>query len=172
MSYQRQEGLVFFTDLSGFGRLTKGMEMEETAELLTGFARIVARIVPDAGGTVVDLISDSALGWFPPEAADRGVRALMALKAESEAWLAERKTPMKLKVAAHYGEFLEIVLPPFDSPDLLGETVNIAVRLGEGGVSTNRDRLILSAAAFRKLEPATRKIFHKHTEPVVYLAEK
>ena len=77
-----------------------------------------------------------------------------------------------LRVGAHYGQFMLIYPPPFTAPDLLGETVNITVRLGSGGQKSHPGRLILTATAFRKLAPETRKSFHKFTEPIVYLAEE
>jgi hypothetical protein len=44
-------------------------------------------------------------------------------------------------------------------PDVIGKAVNTAVSLDAGGVT-------LSVAAFRKLGPALRKRFTKHTPPV------
>lgn len=172
MENYNEEGLVFFTDLTNFGRVTKGMEMEQVAKLLTTFAEITHRTVTSGRGHIIDFISDSALGYFPADGVDKGVLSLMEMKRQVEEWLETDGPKMKLRIAAHYGPFMVIYLPPFKTPDLLGETVNIAVRLGEGGQTSHRGRLILSATAFRKLAPDTRKSFHKYTEPIVYLAEE
>jgi class 3 adenylate cyclase len=172
MENYHEEGLVFFTDLTNFGRVTKGMELEEVANLLTTFAEMTHRTVTSGGGHVVDYISDSALGYFPADSVDHGVRALMEMKRQVEEWLETDGHKMKLRIGAHYGPFMVLYLPPFTIPDLLGETVNIAVKLGAGGQASHQGRLILTATAFRKLAPDTRKSFHKYTEPIVYIAEE
>jgi hypothetical protein len=46
--------------------------------------------------------------------------------------------------------------------DVYGEAVNGAVRLPSSG-------LALSPEAFRQLRPETRRLFKKHTAPVVYI---
>ncbi|MDC7233719.1 MAG: adenylate/guanylate cyclase domain-containing protein [Spirochaetales bacterium] len=171
MSIQKLEGLIYFTDLGGFGRKTKNMPLEEVGQLLLDYAREVERAVTEAGGFLSTMINDSALGWFPPEAADAGVRCMMDLKQDVEAMMSARDRSMSLKIGVHYGEFLLIHLPPDDQPNLIGSTVNTAFTLGAGGNDNHRDKLILSEQAFRKLNADTRKAFHKFTEPVVYLAE-
>jgi hypothetical protein len=59
-------------------------------------------------------------------------------------------------------------LPPVDKPDVLGETVNIAAMAGS---SHRPGGFAITPQVFRKLEPETRKAFHKFTPPIVYLAE-
>ena len=46
--------------------------------------------------------------------------------------------------------------------DVIGKTVNVAATLDATGVA-------LSVAAFRKLGPALRRRFKKHTPPVTYI---
>ena len=46
--------------------------------------------------------------------------------------------------------------------DIYGETVNIAATMNSNG-------LAISPQAFRKLEPATRKLLKKHTPPITYI---
>ena len=172
MKNHQKEGLVFLTDLTNFGRGTKNMELEQIAKLLTTFAEITHRTVTSGGGHVIDYMYDSALGYFPAESVDKGVRTLMEMKRQIEEWLKADGYKMKLRIGAHYGSFMLMYPPPFTTPDLIGETVNIAVRLGSGGQKSHQGRLILTATAFRKLNPDTRKSFHKFTEPIVYLAEE
>lgn len=169
-SYHTQ-GLVFFTDLCRFGRITRSMAEEEQAAVLAEVGAITHRHVASAGGTLIKYISDSALGFFPEEAVDRGVEALLALKAEVESTVSIGQEPARIRVAAHFGPMYVTSYPPFDDqPDLLGEAVNIAVTLGEGGQTKHDGRFILSAPAFRSLAKETRRHFHKFTEPIVYLA--
>ena len=172
MENYHEEGLVFFTDLTNFGRVTKNMELEQVAKLLTTFAEITHRTVTSGEGHVIDYMHDSALGYFHADSVDKGVLTLMEMKYQVEGWLEKDGYNMKLRTAAHYGQFMVIYLPPFTTPDLLGETVNIAVRLGQRGQTSHRGRMIISATTFRKLAPETRKSFHKFTEPIVYLAEE
>ncbi|MFQ6678078.1 MAG: hypothetical protein ACE5D0_07115 [Fidelibacterota bacterium] len=172
MENYHEKGLVFLTDLTNFGRETKNMNLDQIAELLAHFAETTHKIVKSGGGQVIDYMYDSALGYFPADCADKGVRTLMEMKRQIEEWLKADGYKMKLRTAAHYGEFMVLYMPPFTTPEIIGNTVNIAVRLGSGGQSSHRGRLILSAQAFRKLTPETRKSFHKFTEPIVYLAEE
>ncbi len=172
MENYHEDGLVFLTDLTNFGRETKNMNLDQIAELLTHFAGITHQIVTTGGGQVIDYMYDSALGYFPADGADKGVRTLIEMKRQVEEWLTADGYKMKLRTAAHYGEFMVLYMPPFTTPEIIGETVNIAVRLGSGGQKSHKGRLILTATAFRKLAPETRKNFHKFTEPIVYLAEE
>ena len=175
MEHHHTERLVFFTDLSRFMDLIRGMDPEELADFMVEHARIVQETVSAGGGKLVKFINDSALGIFEGEDADRGVKTLLELKKrlEKELSLQGREgRKVRVKIGAHYGPVVMPVLPPFNTPDLFGETVNITVGLGQGGTQSHRDRFILSAQAFRKLAPETRKQFHKFTEPIVYLAEE
>lgn len=165
------QGLVFFTDLRRFGRITRSMKPEEQARILSEVAAITDRRVSSAGGTLIKYVSDSALGFFPENAVDQGMEALLQLKTEVESSVMLGSDPARIRIAAHFGPFYVTSYPPFDDqPDVLGEAVNIAVTLGEGGQSKHDGRVILSAQAFRSLAKETRRHFHKYTEPIVYLA--
>lgn len=172
MNNHLEEGLVFLTDLGSFSRLTKGMDLLQLAEMLTDYAKITDRVISGAGGTIVKYESDSVLGYFPKDLADTGVRALMDLKKAVESELKVTNVSARLKIGAHYGEFAVAYFPPVNTLDIIGDTVNIAIRMGSGGPNPHPNRLVLSAEAFRKLEPETRKAFHKFTEPIVYLMEE
>jgi len=172
MENHHEEGLVFLTDLTNFDRGTKNINLDQIADLLTTFGEITHKTVTSAGGRVIDYMYDSALGYFPADRVDEGVNTLMEMKRQVEEWLTADGYIMKLRIGAHYGKFVAMYPPPFTTPDIIGETVNIAVRLGSGGQKSHKGRLILTATAFRKLAPETRKSFHKFTEPIVYLAEE
>lgn len=51
MENYHEEGLVFLTDLTNFGRETKNMNLDQIADLLTTFAEITHRTVTSCGGT-------------------------------------------------------------------------------------------------------------------------
>ncbi len=172
MAFKVTEGLVFLTDLSSFGRLTRGMALEELADLMERFGEITYRHVSEGGGGIVKYIGDSALGYFPTEKINAGIGALLAMQKEIETELDVNGHRTGVRIGAHYGPFVFAPMPPIERPDIQGETVNIAATLGSGGQSKHRDRFILTPEAFRKLDPETRTRFHKFTEPIVYLAER
>lgn len=172
MENYHEEGLVFLTDITNFNHTTKNMNSEQIAKILISFAEITHRIVKSGGGQVIDYMYDSALGYFPADCADKGVRTLIEMKRQVEEWLSADGYRMKLRIGAHYGKFRVLYMPPFTTPEIIGGTVNITVRLGSGGQKSHQGRLILTATAFRKLASDTRKSFHKFTEPIVYLAEE
>jgi class 3 adenylate cyclase len=170
MKNHHLEGLVFFTDLTRFHRLVKDATFEQEAAILTQFAEITHEVVAGRDGTLIKYISDSALGYFPDSHVDAGIEALLEMKYRVEHELVIGGKPAGIRIAAHYGSFYVVHYPPFDIPDVLGDAVNIAVRLGEGGQQEHQGKLIVSAQTFRKLAPETRKSFHKYTPPILYLA--
>jgi len=157
--------LVAFADIFGFTRHALRSDDAVIAEDLDDYYLRVERLVTAAGGVVVKYIGDSALIAFPEQAIDAGVECLLALKAETDAWLAERGwRGSTLNVKAHFGE---LVAGPFGPSgarrfDVIGKTVNIAARLPSPGVA-------ITPQAFRKLGKAMRARFKKHTPPVTYI---
>lgn len=162
--------LVCFCDIQGFRRVAEATpDPLDLFRLLEGWAEIAIGAVEKAGGIAVKFIGDSALLAFPPERADAGVNALLALQAGMERYFEKEKRPAKVRFGVHYGE---AVIGAFGqgrnrSIDVFGDAVNVAAALEHGA---HGGRLVLSAQAFRKLLPATRRRFHKFTQPIVYLA--
>ena len=171
MDITYKEGLVFFTDISGFSRLSNTMELSELAEFIVRFAEISLRHVKNAQGIITKYIGDSALGYFEKDNVDQGIEALLAMQKEIEENFIVKGKKTGLRVGVHYGSFATCVLPPIEDPDLIGATINIAATLGSGGQNKHRSKFIITPEAFRKLHHDTRKLFHKYTEPIVYLAD-
>lgn len=78
--------------------------------------------------------------------------------------MARRGWECRLTAKAHFGT---AVAGPFGSAhakrhDVIGKAVNTAIALEATGVT-------LSVSAFRKLSPAVRRRFKKHTPPVTYI---
>jgi class 3 adenylate cyclase len=78
--------------------------------------------------------------------------------------LEQVKWECRLAAKAHFGP---AIAGPFGLTDdkrydVLGKTVNTAAMLDSTGVT-------LSVPAFRKLSPALRRRFKKHTSPVIYI---
>jgi len=156
--------LVAFFDLTSFARFSKNHSNRETFDMLSEYYEFVGDIVKKGGGRVVKFIGDAGLVVYPEENVDRGVMSLKKLKDDGDKWLAERKTPCRNVIQAHFGP---VVCGPIGTReekqlDVLGNTVNTAAMLNSSGFA-------ISPQAFRRLKPKNRKHFKKHTPPVVYI---
>ena len=117
-------------------------------------------------GCVIKYLGDASLIVFPGDHVDEGVITLLELHETLGRELSRPDFPAALHCGAHYGELFGVQLPPLDAPDVLGAAVNIAATIERRG----RGKVVISTEAFRKLEADTRKRFHRHREPEVYLA--
>jgi adenylate cyclase len=156
--------LVVFVDLTRFGVQSQRVDDAELAHGLDAFYEEVGATVAAAGGRVVKYLGDAALIVFEAEGVDRGVEALLALKDSVDRSMARRGWECRLVVKAHFGT---VVAGPFGGagdkrPDVIGKAVSVAAALEATGVA-------LSVAAFRRLGPALRRRFKKHTPPVTYI---
>jgi class 3 adenylate cyclase len=149
--------LVVFVDLTRFGPQSQRVDDAELADTIDAYYEQVGAAVQAAGGRVVKFVGDGVLIVFPEEGVDRGVEMLLALKDAVDAAMAARRWECRLAAKAHFGP---TIAGPFGIAgdkrfDVLGKTVNTGVTL--------------SVPAFRKLGPALRKRFRKHTPPVIYI---
>jgi adenylate cyclase len=156
--------LVVFVDLTRFMAQSQKVSDADMATTLDGYYERVAEAAEAGGGRMVKTIGDGALVVFEETAVDRGVQALMALKDTVDDFMGERGWDCRLTVKAHFGP---AVAGPFGAVgdkryDVIGKTVNTAATLNGAGVT-------LSVAAFRKLGPALRQRFKKHTAAVTYI---
>jgi adenylate cyclase len=156
--------LVVFVDLTRFAAQSQRVDDMELADTLDAYYEQVGASVQDAGGRVVKCLGDGVLIVFDDAHVDRGVERLLALKDVVDHAMARRGWECRLVVKAHFGT---VVSGPFGRAgdkryDIIGKTVNTAVTLDATGVT-------LSVAAFRKLSPALRRRFKKHTPPVTYI---
>ena len=165
---QKADLLICFCDVEGFTAISRAKpDPLELFELLDGFARGMRGAVEGSAGRVVKLIGDSALIVFPADAADAGMQILLDLKRRLERYLARQGAKARVLFQVHVGE---VAVGPFGGGglDVMGDQVNVTARLGRG---EHRGAFVISPQAFRRLRPATRKLFHKHTPPIVYVAE-
>ena len=165
---QKVEALICFTDMTGFAQAAKTLGTEAAVEMLRGLAIMMDDHLKPTPGWIVKYIGDASLIVFPDEWVDRGVSALLELKNACDAYLSDRDLPNRITFAMHFGEIMVVRLPPVEGLDIMGDAVNTTARL-EGGRS--KGRFVISPQVFRKLQPATRKRFHKFTPPVVYYGE-
>jgi adenylate cyclase len=156
--------LIVFVDLTRFGAQSQRVDDVEAADTLDAFYEQVGASVQAAGGRVVKCLGDAVLIAFDEAHVDGGVESLLRLKDAVDESMARRGWECRLVVKAHFGT---VVSGPFGRAgdkryDVIGKTVNVAATLDATGVG-------LSVAAFRKLGPALRRRFKKHTPPVTYI---
>ena len=79
---ERRQVTVMFADLSGYTKLSSGLDAEETHELLNQFFAAVDRVVTSYGGTIDKHIGDAVMAVFGAPIAhtddpERAVRAAL-----------------------------------------------------------------------------------------------
>lgn len=153
--------LVAMCDCSRFVQSAKGRSSAELFADLNDFYLLVDDAIQAAGGLVVKFMGDAALVVFPEELADRGIMALLDLKATVDRWIQHRAIGNALYVNAHFGEVTLGKMGRAASLDVIGETVHIAATLGSRGFG-------ISQQAFRQLTLEHRQVFQKFTPPVLY----
>ena len=156
--------LVVFVDLTRFAAQSQRVDDVELADTIDAYYEQVGAAVADAGGRVVKHVGDGVLIVFDEGRVDRGVEKLLALKDSVDQAMARRGWECRLVVKAHFGT---AIAGPFGSADakhhdVVGKAVNTAAALDATGVT-------LTVNAFRKLSPALRRRFKKHTPPVTYI---
>ncbi len=161
----KTEALIAFADLTNFAKLAKGKEPSEIFEILMNMARITTEIIGQSGGQVIKYIGDSVLITFPCDRVDDGITSLISLKEGIDSFFKGEDLPNRIAISVHWGPVIFGKLPPFETPDVFGDVVNIAATLNRG---VYHGGFIISTQAFRKLSPGIRKMFSKFTPPVVY----
>lgn len=154
------EVLVGFFDLTGFMRLAQKPEPVELLQLMAGYFEFSQNIIETGGGWLVKTIGDAGLVAFPAEHADDGVHTMLRLKEQGDAWLAARGLRSEAVVKLHVGTVACGMVA--GRRDIYGHAINLVAVMDSTGFA-------MSAQAFRKLSPATRKLFKKHTPPVSYI---
>lgn len=163
--------LVCFCDLYRFlDVVKKTKDTLEVFDILNGMAITIIRSIKKTKGRVIKFIGDSALIVFPEDSVDEGMLRLLELRDKVVGYFKSRNIDIKMHVGVHFGEVAigPFGEEPFRSIDLFGDSVNRAAVLAG---REYRGKFIITPQAFRKLKPETRKIFHKFTPPIVYIAE-
>lgn len=165
--------LVCVYDLTNFVQLAKSFSSnraENLFALLDELAQITSQKVDEAGGIVIKYIGDSALIVFAEDDVDAGVKILYELKQDLEAFLDARGFRNKVAFALHFGETAIGYMgkAPYRWLDIIGDTVQTVFVMGGKPFP---GRFVITPQVFRKLKPETRKMFHKFTPQIVYLAD-
>ena len=159
--------LIAFVDLTRFSAQTRRTDNATVAAVIDEYYERVGARIAAAGGHLVKFMGDAALAVFPEDDVDAGVTALLALKEEIDDWLAGIGWDCRLMSRAHFGT---VIAGPYGAAadkrfDIIGSEVNTAATLDYAG-------LALSVPAFRKLSPALRTRFKKHSAPITYIRQE
>jgi adenylate cyclase len=156
--------LIAFLDLARFAAQSQRVDDRELADQVDGYYEHVGAAVKSAGGTVVKFVGDAALIVFREDDVDRGVDAILGLKASVDQMMTDLGWECRLRAKVHFGAAIAGPFGPSGAKryDVIGKAVNTAAMLDAPGVA-------LSVEAFRKLGPEMRKRFKKHTAPVTYI---
>ena len=159
-----RELLVGFYDLTGYTRYAEKTEAGEVLAAMTGYFALTGRILDDAGGRLIKTLGDAGLAAFPAELVDAGVAAFRAVQREGDEWLARHGYKSKAIAKLHLGPVAIglVGAPGREVIDVYGRIVNAAATLPSTG-------LAITPAVFRRLAPATRELFKKHTPPISYI---
>src|SRR4051794_24693670 len=95
--------LIAFVDLTRCAAQSERVSDAELAEVVDAYYEQVAKSVGAAGGRAVKFIGDGALIVFHEEAVDRGVQALLGLKAIVDHEMESRGWECRLTARAHFG---------------------------------------------------------------------
>ncbi|MFN0146396.1 MAG: adenylate/guanylate cyclase domain-containing protein [Dehalococcoidia bacterium] len=161
---EQDDLLIVFLDLARYSAFARTQTDRDVADLLDQFYGMVSAATEASGGRVIKFTGDGAFLTWPVEEADRAIPALLELRTRVHGWATARGWATELVVKAHAGSAVcgTFGAPAFANYDVIGSAVAIAARL-------EARTMALSADAFRKLSPETRKMFKKHTPPVVYI---
>ena len=166
---QKTNLLVCFYDIANFSSIARsGNDVTELFDLLNGMAKITHEEITGSSGHVVKFIGDSAIIIYPEPRVDEGVNTLLSLQRKLEEYFQTAGFPIKIGFNLHFGEVAigPYGAEPYTSIEVFGDPVNTAATLSKG---QHRGGYVISPQVFRKLNPETRKKFHKHTPPIVYL---
>jgi len=156
--------LVALCDWTLFTTYARSHSSAEVFSALDEFYLLTEDVIDAAGGVVLKFMGDAALVIFPEDLADIGVMALLDLKRQTDSWFQARAMPNRLHVNAHFGQVTLGSMGHKRVLDVIGDTVNITATLGAKAFG-------LTAQAFRCLTPEHRRMFHRFTPPILYLAE-
>lgn len=99
---------VMFSDLVGFTPMSAAMSAREVITLLNDYFDVMCPIVKAHGGDIDKLIGDAIMAIFDelrgkPPAAERAVRAALAMQAAMRAFNEDRDRPLAMRIGIHTG---------------------------------------------------------------------
>jgi adenylate cyclase len=161
-SLKHADVTVMFADIAGFTSLAASMELEQVADVLSGFCSRVSDVVFAEGGTVDKFMGDCVMAFFGaplpmPDHPTRAVRAGLGIHAAIALWnrdrAAARLPALQARVGLNSGPAIvgDIGSPERSDYTAIGNTVNVAARL-EQQIAEPGD-IVLGEDTHRQLPP-------------------
>lgn len=158
----RVRATVLFADMRGFTRISEQLSPAEVVPLLNEYFSLLTRITFEHQGTVFNMAGDCLLAGFgvpieQPDASVRAVRAagdmLSRFRELAEQWKRGLGIEVGLGIGINEGEVIagNVGSPQFMSYTIIGDTVNVASRLGQ---RARAGEMLFSEAVKRSLEAA------------------
>jgi adenylate cyclase len=159
------ELVVGIYDLRNYTAYCERTDALRALDVMTRYCALAGKIIHDAGGLLIKPIGDAGLFVFSGDSADAAVTAAKTLQTVGDPWLAGEGYPGRVRTVMHTGPAAVGLIggPGREQLDVIGSTVNIV------GSMRTEGHLAITPALFRKLSPAARQLFKKHTPPISYI---
>jgi adenylate cyclase len=152
----RIEAVLWFSDLSGYTKITDNAPPEQIIPLLNDYAEVIVSAIRDHGGEVLKLIGDGVLAIFTSEDSSRAcaasisavVAAEQGISALNERRAADQLPTTRMYVGLHIGDVFFGNIGSQDRLDftVVGPAVNEASRIA--AMCRSADQKMLVSAAF------------------------
>ena len=140
----RKPVVAMFSDLRGFTAMTESLPADRVVQLLNDYFGLLAEVTHANDGTVFNMAGDGLLvGFGAPlaqsDAPTRGLRAacetLHRFEALSREWESMHGVQVCLCIGLSQGDAVvgNVGSPTYMSYTMIGDTVNVAARLGQAG---------------------------------------
>jgi adenylate cyclase len=161
----RIEAVLWFSDLSGYTRITDSAPPEQIIPLLNDYADVIVSAIREQGGDVLKLIGDGVLAIFTSEDSSKACAAAIAavlaaeqgIAALNERRAAEQLPTTRMYVGLHIGDVFFGNIGSKERLDftVVGPAVNEASRIAAMCRSADQKMLVSAtfAAALRNAGP-------------------
>ena len=162
--------IISMYDLTSFVSISKKLDSKGIFDLINSLHILTIDILQDQKPIIIKNIGDASLIVFSKDNVNKKVALLLKLKIKIEEYLKNKGYQSKVSFSSHFGEITigEIGNKPYNSIDAFGENINTTFIMNG---KPFKSRFTISPQLFRKLDKESRKIFHKYTQPIVYIAD-
>lgn len=160
-SKARKTVVAMFADLRGFTAMAESLPADRVVQLLNDYFGLLAEVAQAHDGTVFNMAGDGLLIGFgtplaQPDAPTRALRAacesLWKFEALSQEWRSRYGVQIGLCIGLSQGEAVvgNVGSPTYMSYTMIGDTVNVAARLGQAG---HGSEILLSQSMHDAVKP-------------------
>ena len=157
----RKTVVAMFADLRGFTAMAEALPADRVVQLLNDYFGLLAEVTQAHDGTVFNMAGDGLLVGFgaplaQPDAPTRGLRAacetLCRFEALSREWQSDHGVQIGLCIGLSHGDAVvgNVGSPTYMSYTMIGDTVNVAARLGQAGQGSE---ILLSQSMYDVVKP-------------------